>query len=114
MPDLEMHHIIICNHGRTKRIRRCAVGKGWASATATASTTANAVPSTIAHSSTAVSGCYFDFGLLALVSNRLIGGADAGVEDRLHGSPCVRIKACPLVNSNPSGQGFGRSFHCPL
>ena len=26
----------------------------------------------------------------------------------------VRMKACPLVDSNPSGQGFGRSFHCPL
>jgi hypothetical protein len=26
----------------------------------------------------------------------------------------VRMKVCPLVNFNPSGQGFGCSFRCPL
>jgi hypothetical protein len=31
-------------------------------------------------------GC---FGLFALVGDRLIGGTDAGVQDRLHGSPFV-------------------------
>src|SRR5215212_11612100 len=30
MPDLEMRHTIICNHGRRRRVRRCAVGKSWA------------------------------------------------------------------------------------
>src|SRR5215213_5788676 len=30
MPNLEMRHIIICNHGARRRVRRCAVGKSWA------------------------------------------------------------------------------------
>jgi hypothetical protein len=38
-------------------------------------------------------------------------------QDRLN--PAVRyggvhMDECPLVNSNPSGQGFRRSFDCPL